>query len=181
MKKILIAAAVAMMLALPSLQNAFAQEPETSAVKVAKIGGPLIDMELHDVSGGYTYLSDYVGKDGKYLLVNFWTANCPRCHAGFVELAKYNAKYSDKLSIVGVMFSDNHDGWLEMYKHKKPFAWPNLSDGKSLADGASKNYGIRLFPTYVLVDPDGKILAQWSGFTTEKFVENMKPYFDPIN
>lgn len=150
---------------------------QDKAVDVAKIGGPIINVDVHDIDGNFYSLNDFVGKDGKYLLINFWTANCPRCHAGFVELKKYNDKFADKLNIVSVMLSDNYQGWLDMYAHKKPFAWPNLSDGKSLADGPAKNYNISLYPTYVLVSPDGKILDQWSGFNVEKFTEKIKPYF----
>lgn len=154
-----------------------AQAQDAKPVEVAKIGGPIIDADVHDIDGNFYSLSDFVGKDGKYLLINFWTANCPRCHAGFVELRKYNDKFADRLNIIGVMLSDNYQGWLDMYAHKKPFAWPNLSDGKTLAEGPAKNYNISLYPTYVLVSPEGKILEQWSGFNVEKFTEKIKPYF----
>ncbi len=144
-----------------------------------RIGGRLADVELHDVSGNYSTLSSFVG-DGKYLLVCFWTANCPRCHASFVELKKYHAAYADRLRIIGVMLSDNHDGWMEMYQYKQPFPWPNLSDGQLLMEGAAVPYNIRLFPTFVLVDPEGTILRKWSGFTAEPFRKELEPFFPPV-
>ncbi len=143
----------------------------------AKIGGPLYDVELHDVEWNMSNLTDYVGIDGKYLLVNFWTANCPKCHEGFLEVKKYYDLYAPKLTVIGVMVSDNHEGWLEMYAHKQPFAWPNLSDGKKLAEGAGEDYGIRLYPTYVLVTPGGEIVRMWSGFEKTKFREQLAEYF----
>ena len=100
LKKMLFAA-----LALGFSLAAGAQEP---AGKV-KVGDKLYDVELHDTEGNYSYLADYAGQDGKYLLVLFWTSNCPRCHASFPEVAKYAKKYADKLSVVCVMLSDNHE------------------------------------------------------------------------
>lgn len=146
-----------------------------------KVGDKLYDVELHNTEGDYSYLADYAGVDGKYLLVLFWTSNCPRCHASFPEVAKYAAKYADRLSVVGVMLSDNHDGWMEMYKYRKPFEWPNLSDGQLLKDGAAVPYGIGLFPTFVLVEPkQGTIVRMWSGFKLDRFQSEMKPYFEPV-
>lgn len=148
---------------------------------VVKVGDKLHDVEVHDVEGNYSYLSDYAGKDGKYLLVLFWTANCPRCHASFPEVAKYAKQYADKLSVVGVMLSDDPQGWKNMYQYQKPFAWPNLSDGKILSEGAAVPYGIGLYPTFVLVDPqDQKILQKWSGFKLDKFQAQMQPWFAPV-
>lgn len=159
--------------------SASAQAPAVTA-PVVGIGDQLYDVEVHDVEGNYSYLSDYAGKDGKYLMVLFWTANCPRCHASFPEVAKYAKQYSDSLNIVGVMLSDNHQGWLEMYQYRKPFEWPNLSDGKILSEGAAVPYGISLYPTFVLVTPEGKIVKKWSGFKLEKFQAEMQPYFAPV-
>ena len=136
-------------LALLAAGTVSAQEP----TEKVEVGDKFRDVELHDTDGNYSYLSDYVGQEGKYLLVLFWTSNCPRCHASFPEVAKYAKQYADKLSVVGVMLSDNHAGWMEMYKYRKPFAWPNLSDGKLLNEGAAVPYGIGLYPTFVLVEP----------------------------
>lgn len=146
-----------------------------------KVGDKLYDVEVHDTEGNYSYLSDYAGKDGKYLMVLFWTANCPRCHAAFPEVAKYAKQYADSLSVVGVMLSDNHAGWMEMYQYRKPFEWPNLSDGQLLKDGAAVPYGIGLYPTFVLVEPkENKIVRMWSGFKLDKFQAEMQPYFAPV-
>ena len=101
--------------------------------------------------------------------------------ASFPEVVKYAKQYADKLSVVGVMLSDNHAGWLEMYQYRKPFEWPNLSDGKQLDQGAAVPYGIGLYPTFVLVEPaEGKIVRIWSGFKLDKFQAEMQPYFAPV-
>ena len=164
-------------LALLAAGTVSAQEP----TEKVEVGDKFRDVELHDTDGNYSYLSDYVGQEGKYLLVLFWTSNCPRCHASFPEVAKYAKQYADKLSVVGVMLSDNHAGWMEMYKYRKPFAWPNLSDGKLLNEGAAEPYGIGLYPTFVLVEPkEGRIVRMWSGFKLDRFQAEMEPYFAPV-
>lgn len=164
-------------LALLAAGTVSAQEP----TEKVEVGDKFRDVELHDTDGNYSYLSDYVGQEGKYLLVLFWTSNCPRCHASFPEVAKYAKQYADKLSVVGVMLSDNHAGWMEMYKYRKPFAWPNLSDGKLLNEGAAVPYGIGLYPTFVLVEPkEGRLVRMWSGFKLDRFQAEMEPYFAPV-
>lgn len=173
LKKKLLGTLAAVLLA----STAAAQAPDGDV----KVGDKLYDVELHDTEGNYSYLADYAGQDGKYLLVLFWTSNCPRCHAAFPEVAKYAKQYADKLSVVGVMLSDNHDGWMEMYRYRQPFEWPNLSDGQLLKDGAAVPYGIGLYPTFVLVEPENKtIVRMWSGFKLERFQSEMKPYFEPV-
>lgn len=160
-----------------------AQQKPTSPPKVVNVGDKFYDFELHDVEGNYSYLEDYVGtkESGKYLLALFWTSTCPRCHASFSEVKKYVTKYADSLSVVGIMLSDKHDSWLEMYKYQKPFDWPNLSDGKLLAEGAAPHYGIGLYPTFVLIEPtEGRIVKKWSGYKLESFQAQMKPYFLPV-
>lgn len=161
-----------------TITSSRAQETETPK---AEIGGPLINIELSDVNGGYSKLSSYVNRRGKYLLVNFWTSNCPRCHAGFVEIEKYAAAYADSLNIVGVHISyDDAEGWKEMYKYDSPFPWPNLSEDKEVRETAAGPYNISLYPTYVLVDQKGTILRKWSGFQLDKFEEQLKPWFAPL-
>lgn len=161
----------------------YAQQEPTTPITVVGVGDKFYDFELHDVEGNYSYLEDYVGtkESGKYLLALFWTSTCPRCHASFSEVEKYVTKYADSLSVVGIMLSDQHDGWLEMYKYQKPFEWPNLSDGKLIAESAAKNYGIGLYPTFVLIEPsEGRIVKKWSGYKQDSFQAQMKPYFLPV-
>ena len=164
-------------LALLAAGTVSAQEP----TEKVEVGDKFHDVELHDTEGNYSYLSDYVGQEGKYLLVLFWTSNCPRCHASFPEVAKYAKQYADKLSVVAVTLKDNHAGWMEMYRYRKPFAWPNLSDGKLLNEGAAVPYGIGLYPTFVLVEPkEGRIVRMWSGFKLDRFQAEMEPYFTSV-
>ncbi len=164
-------------LALLAAGTVSAQEP----TEKVEVGDKFHDVELHDTEGNYSYLSDYVGQEGKYLLVLFWTSNCPRCHASFPEVAKYAKQYADKLSVVAVSLKDNHAGWMEMYRYRKPFAWPNLSDGKLLNEGAAVPYGIGLYPTFVLVEPkEGRIVRMWSGFKLDRFQAEMEPYFTSV-
>ena len=164
-------------LALLAAGTVSAQEP----TEKVEVGDKFHDVELHDTEGNYSYLSDYVGQEGKYLLVLFWTSNCPRCHASFPEVAKYAKQYADKLSVVAVSLKKNHAGWMEMYRYRKPFAWPNLSDGKLLNEGAAVPYGIGLYPTFVLVEPkEGRIVRMWSGFKLDRFQAEMEPYFTSV-
>jgi hypothetical protein len=140
---------------------------QSTSQDAATIGGQLIDFEVCDPQGGYTYLADYVGgKSGeKYLMVYFWT--CSACIRGVDGVVQEVERYGDKLDVVAVNLSNDPDGWAKNYAAGNPFPWPNLSDGKTLTDpdGAYQHYPIPKFPTYVLINAQGKIVDIWSDTT----------------
>lgn len=140
----------------------FAAAQSTAAQPKAAVGGALIDLELCDAQGGYVYLADYVGGSSgeKYLMVYFWT--CSACLREVDQVVREVERYADRLDVVAVNLSNDPQGWGETYAGNNPFPWDNLSDGKPLAEGAVLCYPIPRFPTYVLVDPAGKIEAIWS-------------------
>jgi thiol-disulfide isomerase/thioredoxin len=101
---------------------------------------------------------------GRFLLLDFWTLCCVNCHHVLAELRELETTYADVLTVVGV-----HSPKFEHEKladtvlqaiHRHDIHHPVLNDPDMTTWQA---YGVRAWPTLVLVDPEGQIVATYSG------------------
>lgn len=134
-----------------------------------KVGDHFVNITAFDVEGKQHRLSDF---QGKYMLLDFWSAGCYPCLMAAPELRKVSAKYKDKLHIVGLNLDTRKKMW-EDTSEKDSITWINLSDGKGTFGGASYRYGIDGFPTYILINPQGIIVDRWMGFQEGIFEEKL--------
>lgn len=101
---------------------------------------------------------------GRFLLLDFWTLCCVNCHHVLAELRAVEEKFHDVLTVVGV-----HSPKFEHEKLPESVAaaisrheieHPVLNDPNM---ATWKSYGVRAWPTLVLVDPRGDIITTYSG------------------
>ena len=113
-------------------------------------------------TGGRTLsLSDF---RGRFLLLDFWTFCCANCLHVLDELRPLEAKFSDELTIIGVhspKFEHEAEAHaviaaVERYDVRHP-----VLDDPELTTW--RQYAARAWPTLVLIDPEGYIVAQLSG------------------
>jgi thiol-disulfide isomerase/thioredoxin len=101
---------------------------------------------------------------GRFLLLDFWTFCCINCLHVLDELRPLEEKYGDALVIVGVHSPKfAHEGEPQAVKaavERYEVAHPVLDDPGLVT---WQNYTARAWPTLVLVDPNGYIVAQYSG------------------
>ncbi|WP_112248672.1 NHL domain-containing thioredoxin family protein [Kribbella monticola] len=101
---------------------------------------------------------------GRFLLLDFWTFCCINCLHVLDELRPLEEKYGDALVIVGVHSPKfAHEGEQAAVKaavERYEVAHPVLDDPELVT---WQNYTARAWPTLVLVDPNGYIVAQYSG------------------
>jgi thiol-disulfide isomerase/thioredoxin len=98
------------------------------------------------------------------LLLDFWTFCCANCLHVLDELRPLEAKFADELTIIGVhspKFEHEADARalvaaVERYDVRHPV----LDDPELIT---WKHYAARAWPTLVLIDPEGYIVAQLSG------------------
>ena len=118
------------------------------------IGKEAKDFTLEDINGRQLTLSSL---RGRYVLLDFWGSWCVNCIAAFPKLKAFYDQHRDKLEIVGVAFHDNKDDWKESVRENK-LPWQLVFDAE---DSVSEGYGIVAAPTYVLIDPEGKVV-EWT-------------------
>ena len=111
---------------------------------------------------------------GKYTLLNFTKAYCPPCVQSVKELEAVSHTYATQLQIVSFSIDKRQD-WLKTLKHDKP-SWLCLSDGKGYTGSVTMHYGVQSYPTFVLIDPSGKVVAKESGYADNSIRELIAPF-----
>lgn len=111
---------------------------------------------------------------GKIVLLDFWTLGCINCQHIIPDLKRLEEEFGDVLVVVGI-----HSGKFDAEKQgetirqairKFGIEHPVVND----ADFRLWNqYGIRAWPTVVLIDPNGKVVGQHAG---EGVYETVQPY-----
>ncbi len=89
----------------------------------------------------------------KIYVFNFWFINCAPCKAEIPELNQIVSKYKDNKDVVfiGIALDDRYA--LKDFLKTFPFSYNIVSDGRDRAH----RYGIKGYPTHVIVGKDGLI------------------------
>ena len=95
---------------------------------------------------------------GKYVLLDFWAVWCSPCLQEFSNLKELYANVdTSKFEIVGIVGDSPIDA-LETTIAQYQVTWPQiLSDD---TNGIKETYGVRSYPTSLLLNPEGIIIAK---------------------
>ena len=101
---------------------------------------------------------------GKVVLLDFWTFCCINCIHVIPDLHQLEAKYGDSLVVVGVhsakFTTEKGTDNIRQAVLRYGLAHPVVNDKDFEVWNA---YGVNAWPTFVLIDPDGKVVATHSG------------------
>ena len=123
------------------------------------VGKEAPDFSMPDVNGKEVKLSSF---RGKYVLVDFWASWCGPCRTENPNVVKTYNQYKDKnFTILGVSLDrpGQKDKWLKAIQDDK-LAWTNVSDLQFWNSPVVALYGFDGIPFNVLVDPQGKVIAE---------------------
>ncbi|MDP2315044.1 MAG: TlpA disulfide reductase family protein [Pseudomonadota bacterium] len=105
--------------------------------------------ELQNAAGGTTKLSDYAGK---MVVLNFWGSWCGPCVQEIPEFAAWAAKNTD-VPILGIAQGSGSGEKLAKSAARLGVTWAVLESDPAVLSA----YGVNVYPTTVIVGPDGAI------------------------
>jgi len=113
------------------------------------------DFSFVDIDGAEGALSDY---RGKVVLLEFWGSWCGPCRADTPKLVEiYDSFNPLGFEIVAIDRGETRET-VNRYNAKNGVTWRQVlqaEDGPIL-----EQYGVRTYPTYFLIDRDGKIVEE---------------------
>ena len=123
------------------------------------VGQQAPDFILPDVNGKEVKLSSF---KGKYVLVDFWASWCGPCRRENPNAVRLYNKFRDKnFTILGVSLDrpGQKSQWLKAIKDDN-LEWTQVSDLLYWDSPVVSLYQIEGLPYNVLVDPEGKVVAE---------------------
>ncbi len=108
------------------------------------------DWNLEDTNGNNHTLSQY---KGKYLFLEAWVSSCHHCIASLPKIKKIQQDFASKIEVVTVNFDydlDETKRVIDTYELNYPVLLGNAQ--------FDKEYDIRSYPSYYVIDPSGKII-----------------------
>jgi len=125
-----------------------------------KKGDQFYNFIAADIKGKKYQLADY---KGKYVLLDFTETYCGPCILAVADLKRLAAKYQAQLQIVTFYAEVNKKTMEEGLKRDQP-TWPSIWDGKGTDSEITLKYGVTGYPSFILIDPQGKVVAKFSGY-----------------
>lgn len=145
---------------------------KTKNIKKLSTGNEAPDIALPNPDGKIIKLSSL---RGNYVLIDFWASWCRPCRMENPNNVKLYKKYHDKgFEIYGVSLDKSRDAWLKAIKDDN-LTWTHVSDLKFWQSEGAKIYNVRAIPHTVLLDKDGKIIA--NGLRGDSLAKKLKELF----
>ncbi len=137
-----------------SIKKSFDQQKENNAGLMGKQAPEIV---LPDTEGNEVKLSSL---KGKYVLVDFWASWCKPCRVENPNVVAAYNKFKDKnFTILGVSLDQKKEEWLKAIQADQ-LDWQHISDLKYWSSIVVPMYNIQGIPYNVLLDPEGKVIAE---------------------
>jgi thiol-disulfide isomerase/thioredoxin len=146
----------------PGVKYIFATIPKTTN-STSGVSAPLI------VGKDFITHADFnlASLKGSYVLLDFWGSWCQPCIKLLPDLVQETKKYKDKkIAFVSVCYdSESNQNKCKDIIKKLGMNWVNIWSSMDKKDpGSISNvYNVGVYPTYILIDPTGKIANRFDG------------------
>ncbi|WP_159566321.1 TlpA family protein disulfide reductase [Budvicia diplopodorum] len=126
----------------------------------AEVGAAAPELAAYDLKGNQVSLEQW---KGKYIYLNFWASSCGGCLAEMPSMEKLSKEFGDSIVVVGIN-TDKDDMNIKALLDEHQISFPNARDQLSITQ---ERYRVTGTPTSFLIDPAGKITAQYVGMLRE--------------
>lgn len=158
------------LLLLSKPEKTAASQSYASVVPVA-VNFPAPDLQLTDIDGNHTAITDY---RGQVILVNNWATWCPPCRAEMPTLEAYFQDHRHQaFTLIGIEAGDASDDVAE-FAAEYELSFPIWLDPQN--DSLRGFYNASLPNSYV-VDREGTVVLGWTGAISQEMLEN---YVTPL-
>jgi len=138
-------------------QVTLAKEKAEASQATQWVGKVAPELSLPDINGNEIKLSSF---KGKYVLVDFWASWCIPCRRENPTVVQAYNKFKGKnFTILGVSLDKEKEDWKQAVQ-KDNLSWTQVSDLQEWNSIAVSTFNFNGIPFNVLLDPDGKIIAQ---------------------
>ena len=140
-------------------KSEFEQDPTAYLPPMLPRPAPAVVMETLDSRDAT--LQDYAGK---LILLDFWASWCAPCLKAMPDLqAFYELHQSRDFVVLGVSIDEGKGSLekIEKVRRKRGITYPLLWDAKVAP--AWNAFKVKAIPAMFLIDPQGQIVAQWTG------------------
>jgi thiol-disulfide isomerase/thioredoxin len=105
---------------------------------------------------------------GKVTIVNFWATWCPPCRAEIPDLIALQAKYRDRLQVIGISQDEAGVEVVKRFATEHDINYPIVMASPEL----DKLFpGVSALPTSFVIDRDGRIVQKHVGMLTARLTE----------
>ena len=129
------------------------------SIRHGTVGGTLPDVTGKRLDGVEESLADY---RGRVVLLDFWATWCRPCIQALPELRELVADVpADRFALIAISVDEELET-VTRFMENEPMPWVNWHVG--ITSDIGRLLRVVGYPTYVLVDEHGKILARTAGF-----------------
>ena len=133
------------------------------------------DFSFTSADGEYITLEDL---KGKVVMLDFWGTWCPPCVASVPELRNLYRRYSkEQFVLIGISSDFDEAKWRD-FTGKNRMLWPQYRDTDRRI---LETFSIRAFPTYIIIDHEGILRFQSTGFGAANLDAAVKRQIRAIN
>lgn len=178
----------ALSLTVPALAQDSTEEPTQEPLDSPFAGSP--DLHAPDFPAGLDWINvsaPVTMNDlrGKIVVLDFWTYGCINCIHMIPVLQQLEQKYGDVLQVIGVhsaKFANEGDTTnIRQIVQRYELHHPVINDNQFIV---WQTYGVQAWPTFVVIDPRGNVLARQAGEIPfdafDRLLSQMETFWDGI-